>query len=176
MGSSRTRRGIARGGYSFSEHAARRSHAYGLIEDAAPDIGCARRFAHRIAHPHRPRMRKASTSASRSTSDHCRSAAGAAPAHLIRRLPDSRRWRRRRRRRRRRRSEKGDGGRQVDRSQKAPQPAQEQFGRTNSAISLYFPSIDESTVAADVAEITENTYTANTADADIVHRRRRLCR
>jgi hypothetical protein len=40
------------------------------------------------------------------------------------------------------------------------------FGRSNSAISLYFPSIDDSQIATDVAEVTENQYVANPADAD----------
>jgi hypothetical protein len=40
-----------------------------------------------------------------------------------------------------------------------------QFGRTNSAISFYIPNIDDSTIATDVAQITENTYQANQLDA-----------
>ncbi len=49
---------------------------------------------------------------------------------------------------------------------KPPTRRKKHFGRTNSAISLFFPSIDDSTVATDVAEITENTYQANVNDAD----------
>ncbi len=47
-----------------------------------------------------------------------------------------------------------------------PSRRKKHFGRSNSAISLSFPSIDDSMVAADVAEVTENTYQANVNDVD----------